>query len=78
MWVHTNMPTWVIGDDNGLTWVYTNTHTWELILIHLRENAYVQWVYTNTHMWELNRCRPDQTGPDQTRPDRHTLNLSSV
>ncbi len=66
--MHTNTPTWeLIGDDNGLTWVYTNTHTWELTLIHLRGNAYVQWVYTNTHTRELNRYRPDQTGPDQTR-----------
>jgi hypothetical protein len=31
MWVHTNVPTWeLIGEDNGLTWVYTNTHTREL------------------------------------------------
>jgi len=62
------MPTWeLIGDDNELTWVYANTHTWELTLIHLRGNAFVQWVYTNTHMRELNRYRPDQTGTDQTR-----------
>ena len=31
----------LIGKDNGLTWVYTNTPTWELI-------GTVTWVYTNT------------------------------
>ena len=38
----------LIGKDNGLTWVYTNTLTWELI-------GTVTWVYTNTLTWELNR-----------------------
>ncbi len=40
-----------------LTWVYTNTPTWELI-------GTVTWVYTNTRTRELNRygrTRPDQT-----------------
>ncbi len=45
-----------------VTWVNTNTLTWELI-------GTVTWVYTNKPTWELNRYgRPDQTG--------HPLNLS--
>ena len=36
----------LIGKDKGLTWVYTNTLTWEL-------NGPVTWVYTNTLTWEL-------------------------
>jgi len=66
-------------------WVYTNTHTWELIgkddgLTWFNTNTptwerigTVTWVYTNTLTRELNRYRPDRTRPDQT--DRHTLNL---
>ena len=38
-----------------LTWVNTNTITWELI-------GTVTWVYTNTLTWEL-------IGIDRTRPD---------
>ena len=47
----------LIGKDNGLPWVYTNTPTWELI-------GTVTWVYTTTLMRELNRygrTRPDRT-----------------
>jgi hypothetical protein len=41
-----------------VTWVNTNTLTWELI-------GTVTWVYTNKPTWELNRYgRPDRTGPD--------------
>ncbi len=54
----------LIGKDNGLTWVYTNTPTWELI-------GTDTWVYTNTLTEELNRYR--RTGPDDRR---HPLNLS--
>ena len=53
----------LIGKDNGLTWVYTNTPTWELV-------GTVTWVYTNTLTEELKRyirTRPDRT--DQTGPD---------
>ena len=32
-----------------VTWVHTNTLTWELIG---KDNG-LTWVYTNTHMWEL-------------------------
>ena len=61
-------------DDNGLMWVYTNRHTWELIgkddgltwltLIHLRGNAYMYSGFTLIHI------RGNSIGTDQTRPDR--------
>jgi len=62
-----------------LTWVNTNTLTWELIGTAMWVNTNtlmweligtVTWVYTKTLTWELNRYRPDRTGPDRTGPDQ--------
>ncbi len=63
--------TWeLIGKDDGLMWVNTNTPTWELIGANTPTWECIgtdTWIYTNTHTRELNRNRPDQTRPDQTR-----------
>ena len=42
-----------------VTWVNTNTLSWELI-------GTVMWVYTNKPTWELNRY--GRTGPDGRTP----------
>ena len=81
--LYANTPMWELM--GTVTWVYTNTRTWELftLILHLRGFTLIH-LYANTPMWELmgtvtwvytntRTWELNRYGPDG--PDGHTLNL---